>query len=47
MTRKLYCSLTGFSVLHVATLNGNKQLIATILDMGADINEQVRNTVYI
>lgn len=34
----------GFSVLHVATLNGNKQLIATILDMGADINEQDANS---
>lgn len=28
-------------MLHVATLNGNKQLVETILDMGADINDQV------
>lgn len=34
----------GFSVLHVATLNGNKQLVETILDMGADINDQDSNS---
>ncbi|XP_068731937.1 B-cell lymphoma 3 protein homolog isoform X1 [Montipora capricornis] len=34
----------GLSALHVATLNGNKQLIATILDMGADIDEEDSNS---
>lgn len=34
----------GFSALHVATLHGNKQLVETILDMGADINDQDSNS---
>lgn len=34
----------GFSALHVATLRGNKQLVETILDMGAEINDQDSNS---
>lgn len=41
MIRQIILLFVGFSALHVATLNGNKQLIGTILDMGADIDEQV------
>ena len=35
------CCFIGYSALHVATLQGSKHLVGTILDMGADINDQV------
>ena len=38
--QKLF-SLSGLSVIHVATLKGSKNLVATILDMGANVDEQV------
>lgn len=34
----------GLTVLHVAILRGSKKLIGTILDMGADINQQDSNS---
>lgn len=34
----------GCSALHVATLNGSQQLVETLLDMGADINDQDSNS---
>ena len=41
MENNIIFVFAGLSALHVATLNGSKVLIGTILDMGADINEQV------
>ena len=41
--QKLF-SLSGLSVIHVATLKGSKNLVATILDMGANVDEQVGKT---
>ena len=37
----------GLTVLHVAILKGSKKLIGTILDMGADINQQVSIISYL
>lgn len=34
----------GLSVIHVATLKGSKNLVATILDMGANVDEQDSNS---
>ena len=35
---------SGCSALHVATLKGSQQLVGTLLDMGADINDQVTDS---